>query len=310
MEILNSIAPVFLLIVLGKILSLLKFFPNSFLEELNRFVYFLALPALLITGTSEAQFNWGTTSSMVLLFTLGTLASLGFAWVISILIKLPTAKAGAFIQGSFRGNGIFIGFPIIVYTLSGIYPGAEEQASVMLAPIVIIFNVVAVLVLLKCGQMEKSKDKPVIFIIEHLFTNPMIVSCLIGLFFNLINFHLPKMIYRPMDALGEAALPLILISIGASLDLKGLKETAAPTIYASLIKVVITPLFGILIFNLFELSDMEKMITLIFLGVPTAGTSYVLAEALGCDGPLSGRIVALSTLFSALTLPWLVAFGM
>ena len=61
--------------------------------------------------------------------------------------------------------------------------------------------------------------------------------------------------------------------------------------------------------NFFELSSVEKMITLIFLGVPTAGTSYVLAEELGCDGPLSARIVALSTLLAALTLPWFISIG-
>ena len=37
-----------------------------------------------------------------------------------------------------------------------------------------------------------------------------------------------------MDLLGNASLPLILISIGASLELKGLKDTAAPTIIGSI----------------------------------------------------------------------------
>jgi len=306
MDVFNSIAPVFLLIVLGKILSLLKFFPNSFLEELNRFVYYIALPGLLVASTSEAEFSFETTSNMVLLFTFSTVLSLILSWIITIFLKMPASKAGSFIQGSFRGNGIFIGFPIIIYTIGSI---AEEQASVMLAPIVIIFNVVAVTVLIKCGKLKESQNHPVKYIIEHLFKNPMIVSCLIGIFLNIINFHIPSIILRPMDILGNAALPLILISIGASLEVKGLKDTASPTIIASFIKVLITPLFGILLMNFFELSSIEKMITLIFLGVPTAGTSYVLAEELGCDGPLSARIVALSTLLAALTLPWFISIG-
>lgn len=306
MEVINSIAPVFLLIIFGKILSLLNFFPDSFLEELNRFVYYIALPGLLIASTSEAEFSFETTSNMVILFTIATLFSLILAWFITKLFKLPPDKAGSFIQGSFRGNGIFIGFPIIIYTIGSI---AEEQASVMLAPIVIIFNVIAVAVLIKCGKLDESNKNPIKYVIEHLLKNPMIASCLIGIFLNAINFHIPQIILRPMDILGNAALPLILISIGASLEVKGLKDTASPTIIASIIKVLMTPLFGILLMNLFELSLMQKMITLIFLGVPTAGTSYVLAEELGCDGPLSARIVALSTLLSAITLPWFIAVG-
>jgi predicted permease len=112
-----------------------------------------------------------------------------------------------------------------------------------------------------------------------------------------------------MDLLGSAALPLILISIGATLDLNGLRATAAPTIIASLLKVGIAPLIGYALITPFQLTPTDALVTLIFLGVPTAGTSYVMAEVLGCDAPLAGRIIALSTLLSFLTLPMLIALG-
>ena len=44
MEVIYAIAPVFLIILLGKILAYLNFFPDQFIEQLNRFVYYLALP--------------------------------------------------------------------------------------------------------------------------------------------------------------------------------------------------------------------------------------------------------------------------
>ena len=67
---------------------------------------------------------------MVMLFTLGTLCSLFIAWITSYILKLSAPKAGSFIQGSFRGNGIFVGLPIIIYTLG---KSAEQDASAMLA---------------------------------------------------------------------------------------------------------------------------------------------------------------------------------
>ena len=95
-----------------------------------------------------------------------------------------------------------------------------------------------------------------------------------------------------------------------NIDYTVLKSWLLPTIFGSIFKVVLTPICGLLFMNFFELTEMLKMITIIFLGVPTAGTSYVLAEELGCDGPLSARIVALSTLLSALTLPWLISLNL
>jgi len=51
------------------------------------------------------------------------------------------------------------------------------------------------------------------------------------------------------------------------------------------------------------------MIAIFYLACPTAGMSYVMADVMGNDAPLAGRIVALSTLLSALTLPILIAIG-
>ena len=41
-----------------------------------------------------------------------------------------------------------------------------------------------------------------------------------------------------------------------------------------------------------------------------AGMSYVMAEVMDNDGPLAGRIVALSTLLSAVTIPIIMAIGL
>ena len=309
MVIINAIAPVFLLILLGKGLEHLRFFPEHFLDQLNRFVYYLALPALLVSRISQAQFEFGTTIRMVSLFFIATLLTLIIAWLLGRAQRLTPAKAGAFMQGSFRGNGVFVGLPIILYAAGTLHSDAEQLASVMIAPIVIIFNLLAVTVLLQCGSLDRSQGHPAAFLTRHLFKNPMIVSCLIGLLINQIGLPLPPLILRPMDLLGSAALPLILISIGATLDLDGLRATAAPTVIASVLKVIATPLIGLLLIAPFQLTPSQALVTLIFLGVPTAGTSYVMAEVLGCDAPLAGRIIALSTLLSFFTLSWLIALS-
>lgn len=309
MEIINAIAPVFLLILLGKALQSLHFFPETFLDQLNRFVYHLALPALLIARISQAQVDTPSATRMITLFLLATLATLALAWLLARLQKLTPAKAGAFIQGSFRGNGVFVGLPIILYAAGTLHPAAQQQASVMIAPIVIIFNLLAVTVLLQCGTLDRAHGKPLSFLLAQLFKNPMIIACLIGLLLNQLTLPLPTLILRPMELLGSAALPLILVSIGATLDLKGLRATAAPTILASLLKIGIAPLIGYALIAPFQLTPTDALVTLIFLGVPTAGTSYVMAEVLGCDAPLAGRIIALSTLLSFLTLPALIALG-
>jgi predicted permease len=115
---------------------------------------------------------------------------------------------------------------------------------------------------------------------------------------------------RSLGALGRAALPLILISIGSSLVFEPLRGAASPSLVASLIKVVITPMFGFLLAGLFDLSSTERMIAILYLAAPAAGMSYVMAEVMGNDGPLASRIVALSTLLSGISLPIVIAIGL
>ena len=284
--------------------------PDAFFKGLNKFVFWFALPSLLISRISVAELEMVTLSRIVLLFGGGTLLSLIFAWGIARVLKLPAPSTGSFIQGSFRGNGAFVGLPVIVYTLGSIDARAEMLGTVILAPVVIIFNILGVTVLTHYGRKKGQGAPPIISFLSQLIRNPLIMSCIIGIVLNLTCLQLPLFIYRPLDALGSAALALILVSIGGGLEFEKLRGAASPTLIASLIKVVITPAIGFLLLELFDLGTTESMIAIFYLACPTAGMSYVMAEVMGNDAPLAGRIVALSTLLSAITLPIIIAIGL
>ncbi len=309
MFILNSIAPIFLLIALGKILKATGFMPEAFFKGLNKFVFWFALPSLLISRISVAELEIETISKIVLLFGVGTLLSLIVAWAIARILKLSAPSTGSFIQGSFRGNGAFIGLPVIVYTLGALDARAEMLGTVILAPVVIIFNILGVIVLTHYGKGKGKKGSSIVSFFLEFIKNPLIMSCVVGLGLNLSTVELPLFLYRPLEALGSSALALILVSIGAGLEFEKLRGTASPTLIASLIKVVITPLIGFLIVGLFNLDNTEAMVAIFYLACPAAGMSYVMADVMGNDAPLAGRIVALSTLLSAITLAIIIAIG-
>lgn len=309
MFIINSIAPIFLLIALGTMVQKTGFLPEPFFKGINRFVFWFALPALLISRISVAELELPTLSRIVLLLTAGTLLAMTSAWLVSRRLKLPAAQTGSFIQGSFRGNGAFIGLPVIVYSLGSLDPRAEMLGTVVLGPVVILFNLLSVLILTHHGKTRKGSGASIASFLGELVKNPLIAACAMGLALNLGNTALPRFLFRPLDLLGDTALPLVLMSIGASLEFARLRGAASPSLIASLIKVVAAPIFGFLLAGLFALSQTERMIAIFYLAAPAAGMSYVMAEVMGNDGPLAGRIVALSTLLSAITIPIIMAIG-
>ena len=97
MFIFNSIAPIFLLIALGRILRTTAFLPDSFFKGLSRMVFWFALPALLLSSISAAELEPAVISRLVLLLTIGTLLAMALAWAVSRRLKLPPPKTGAFI---------------------------------------------------------------------------------------------------------------------------------------------------------------------------------------------------------------------
>lgn len=309
MIIINSIVPIFLLILLGHILCKSVFLSDAFFKDINRLVFWVALPALLISKISVAEIQLGSIGRITGLLTGGTLLSMILAWSISRALKLSAPKTGSFIQGSFRGNGAFIALPVIIYSLGTTDPEAETLATLVLALVVTLFNILGVLVLSHYST-DQAGTPGIPTLLWKLTKNPLIISCIAGLALNLFKITLPTYLFRPLDLLGHIALPLVLMSIGASLQFERLRGAASPSLIASLMKVGVTPALGFILASLFGCSHTETLIAIFYLAAPAAGMSYVMADVMNNDGPLAGRIVALSTLLSAITIPIIMAIGL
>jgi malate permease and related proteins len=99
-------------------------------------------------------------------------------------------------------------------------------------------------------------------------------------------------------AIGQIALPLALLGIGASLTFKGLFNDFSNSLFSALIKTIATPIFGFFVGSVIGLPRQELMIVLLYLACPTAVASYVMAQQMDADEILAGKIVIFSVFFS------------
>jgi len=307
MYVLNSLMPVFLIIVLGKLLCRTRFFSDSLVKSLNQLTYWIALPALLFSEISSAVFDAGEVRRITLLLIGSTLIAFLLGYLAARLLRLPHRALGAFVQGCGRANNAFIGLPVIIYALSGTFPDVKTLATVALGPAIIFYNFSSIVILLVHGEQQPKGMAAVGIFLKQLLLNPMIIACVAGLLINSTGITLPLMFARTFAALGQSALPLALLCIGSSLTFEKTPAAASPALIASLIKVFILPAIGYLLGRLWNISEMEMKILLIYLACPTATASYVLADMFGSDAPLAGRIIVVSTLLSAISLSIVVA---
>lgn len=311
MNVINTIAPVFLTIILGLLLRQRGFLSAELTRGINRLAYWVGLPTLLFYKLASAGFNMqiaGRTYAVVLG---GMFTCLVLALIIGILLRIPSETMGTFVQGAYRGNLAFVGFAVIVYSFAS-YPATERHTAEAIAALVLgmtvpVYNILSVLVLL-VSRHSINWNFPKI-ILKRLLTNPLLISCLAGIAYSMFLPPLPMALARSCQAVGQMALPLALLAIGATLATEKVAGCVTPAIVSSLIKIAAAPIAGLLLAKWLNLNGTETKIALIFLACPTAIASYTLTTEIGGHPKLAAAIVVISTVLAAISLSVVLAIG-
>ena len=305
--ILNTLAPVFLLIAIGASLQASKFWSVGFLKEANRVTYWLGLPALLFTQLAGSIHGVTGAKAMLGGMMIATLAVLALGYLAAWLMRVPGAVVGTFVQGAFRGNLAFVGLPII-YALPDVplAGGISLRAAAVLtvAPMMIFFNVGGVVVLL-LSQHRIGWGMLGPFL-RQLATTPPLLASLAGIGCALAGWELPTVVNKTFGALGEMALPLGLLGVGGSLVTVRLGAGWRTPLIVALLKTVAAPALGWVAGRALGLGAVELKAVLIFLATPSAVISYTMAAEMKGDERLAAGAIVLSTLTSLVALAVIV----
>ena len=304
MQIFETLAPILLLIALGSILGHLRFLGRGFITDLNKLVFWVALPALIFVGVAEIGPAGGQTAVLNAVLTVSTLLLLALGWFAGRALGLPPAGVGTLAQAAFRGNLAYIGIPVLAYAFT-ILPEVkrgEEMATALLVmtTLTALFNVLAVIALQ--GAQQKLGAASAAMIARSLAANPLIIACLGGLAFTFAGLRLPIFLSRTLETLGASAVPVALLCIGGSLATITLRGRRTAIIVAAVLKVFAAPLIAWGLCRAAGITGADLRIALVLSACPTAVASFVMAENLHGDEALASGSIALSTLLSAASL--------
>ncbi len=291
------VLPVFLIIALGFSLKRTGLVKRDFVFQLNRLIYYVALPSLLFykiaTSDFSSNFNGllltGLFVSIVLIF----LLSYGYGKV----KKLPPTVHGAFCQGAFRGNLAYVGLAIIynAYGESGF-----AVAGILLGFLVPLMNFLSVVALI-LPQKRENYTLGTMFWAQQIGSNPLIVASFVGIVWSFFGLSLPLVVDRAFDILTGMSLPLALIAIGASFSFRKLRGDIALAALSAGVKIVALPFLAGTLLVFLGVRGQDLAIGVILAGTPTATAAFIMAQQLKSDAELSGAIIMLSTLFSLAT---------
>lgn len=304
LHILLSIAPIFVLIVLGHLLRRGGIPSFEFWNLNDKLVYWVLMPALLFHKTSTLQLDLGLIGGYAVVILGGFATAVAFGLAAGRLAGLAGPVRSSLLQGAARHN-TFIALAVAerLYGLDGLAIAAV--ATSLLIPTTNV-TMVTFMVWLVRGADEQ---RIVTSILRDLARNPLILSVGAGVAWNLLGRGPIPVVHDVAALLGGAALPVVLLCVGANIRIRAMAASARPLVLASLGKLVVFPLAIVALSQVIGLGPTETLIALLFGAVPTASSAYTLARQLGGDAPLMAAIVTVQTGLAFLTLPLTMALA-
>jgi predicted permease len=301
MRIFDTLAPILILIALGAGLARWRFLGREFMADLNKLVFWIALPSLIFLSVAKARQPAAETVHLFGILIAVTLTVFVAGWITARALRLPDASVGTLVQCAFRGNLLFIGLPVLSYSFSGL-PEAERArimatALLVIAPLTAIFNVLAVIALQ--ASHHRFTASSLRLLAGSIARNPLILSCVAGALFGATGLPIPLFVDRTLDALGGAAVPVALLCIGGSLTSVSFQGRKHGIALAVAFKAAATPLLAFAICRLASITGADLRIVLVLAACPTAAAAYIMARQMNGDEALASGAIALSTVASA-----------
>lgn len=308
--VLDSLIPIFLLILLGHVLLRTGLVPAEGWIGLERLLYYAAFPALIVQSIGRAGASGG--EGLALAATLISAQSVVTLAIVALrpvaLARLDTTRPGftSLVQGVVRWNTM-----VALGLIGGLHGSAAVSvAGYGLAVMIPFANLVSVTALAIDGDHGSEAGRGGLgrLLLKQLATNPLVIAVALGLLLSWSPVKLPRSADSALTLLGQASIATGFLVVGAGLDVAAIRPSPAVLLTVAL-KLVAMPALMLGFGLVYGLDGTTLSIAMICGAVPTASAAFVLARRMGGDAPLMARIVATQSVAAVATVPLALWIG-
>jgi len=306
LETLGVVLPVFGLILLGGLARWRGVLGPHAVSELNRFVVWLALPAMLFSIMAKASLATLWQPGFVAAFGLGSL--LLFCVTVAMRRRV-LAEAGLDGLNAAYPNTGYMGFPLAAAALGPASLPLMTMATILTVCFVFAFGVICIEIGQQAGQSPWRLARRVGL---ALVRNPMLVAPALGAMASAGGISLPGSLDRFLALLGAAASPCALVALGAFLaQARGGRRTAWGAVaWLTGLKLVALPvLVWLLAAPLLQLPVLQVQAAVLAAALPTGTGPFMLAEYYRRDAGTTSATILASTVLSVLTVAAYLAWA-
>jgi len=298
-ELITLILAILLIIALGFLAKKAKLLQKEDAQKINEIIFYFTLPAFVFLAILKAHLDLSLV--LIPIFALAiSLISAGIAFAVGRNWVAP-ATLGGFILASSVGNTGYLGFPIT----REIFGEANVIKAVFydhLGTVVFIFT----LGLLVAETYGESNGK--ISRLKELLTFPPLLAMIAA--FLLRGVVLPAFLLTSLKYLSDATIPLIMFSLGLTLEPGKAGKYKLILFLLILIKLFLGPALVIMSSKFVSLPPVTLGVLILEAGMPTALISLVFGLRYKLDMDFLPAAIMVTTLVSMVTIPlWQVVLS-
>ena len=296
--ILNTMLTILVMVLLGYLVKRIKILEFSDVDKINKLVIYITMPAMIFMVLYSSDMSLLPKLSIMPLVGVGIGAVTGLiTFTVLTIKKFPKVKKWSIVITTALGNTAFLGFPVIL----GIF-GNEGLIRAIFYDIASLLTFLSLSIILMINFGGTLKE-----VIKKVLSFPILWAVILGVSLNYLNITIGEVASNVLNYLGAAAIPLIMISLGVSLDFESLKDNFKISTMASFFKLIVSPIIGVFIAILVGLSGTEYTIAIVESAMASGMLNLTLAITYKLDVKLTSDCIFLSLLFSFITLPIVIS---
>jgi len=259
-------------------------------DFIRRFVFYIGGPALIVSSLTSSQVEAGA------LLRVGGVAA--GVWAISLLVAFSVLRMlgrplPVYLPPLVFGNQANMGVPLCMFAFgeTGLVLGVAYFVTINLLHFTV-------------GLYMVSHRNP----LREILQAPMLYATLLSVLLLASDSSLPMWLANTVRLLGQATIPLMLLTLGSSLSKLGLRGLGSASWFGAA-RIGLGFCAGLLAVTVLDLQGPLRGVVLLQASMPAAIFNYLFALQFHRSPEVSAGIIVSSTLLSFLSLPALVWFA-
>lgn len=296
-SLLQQMAVLFIVLILGYILNRVKALPPTANQVLSKVLLNVCMPATILGSIMGKEITLSGSTALIFAGITFLTYAIYFAvvWAVPRLLRSPRENIGVYRFMGIFGNVGFMGFAIS----EAVFGGAAAFHVTIVNVVFMLLNFTLGLMMLTGG---KGKVDP------RLFLNAPLVAGLVTVLLFIVRIPMPVVVMDTVTMLSRLTTPLGMLIIGSTLATMPLKDVFNDwRVYVMVaFKLLILPVAVWVVLRLLRVDPFLTGVSVLMAGMPVATNITVLSTIYGGNEKLGSKSVFISTLLSVATIPLMV----